>query len=32
MKALDDSILSGSAFAGHTELDLDGDLAVIAWA
>lgn len=32
MKALDDSLLSGSAFAGHTEADLDGDLAVIARA
>ena len=26
---LDDSLLSGSAFEGHTEADLDGDLAVI---
>jgi hypothetical protein len=32
IKALDDSLLSGSAFAGHTEADLDGDLAVIAKA
>lgn len=32
IKALDDSLLSGSAFAGHTEADLDGDLAVIARA
>jgi hypothetical protein len=29
VKALDDSLLSGSAFEGHTEADLDGDLAVI---
>ena len=28
-KALDDSLLSGSAFDGHTEADMDGDLAVI---
>ena len=32
IKALDDSLLSGSAFEGHTEADLDGDLAVIAKA
>lgn len=32
IKALDDSLLSGSAFEGHTESDLDGDLAVIAKA
>lgn len=29
IKALDDSLLSGSAFAGHTESDIDGDIAVI---
>ena len=28
-KALDDSLLSGSAYDGHTEADLNGDLAVI---
>lgn len=28
-KALDDSLLSGSAYDGHTEADLAGDLAVI---